>query len=715
MATLQVANPQALDAGNYTVVVTDGALAQSAASATLTVTSLPVISPEPVDVFTVAGQSVSFRVAATGGSLSYAWYKHPSSGPNVLLGNGATGSGSIISGATTPILAIANVQNADEGSYFVHVSNSAGSTDSSPYVTLTLGHGPTVSVSPATTALASGGSDTFTATATGTAPLTYTWTHSGSTVGTASTLPVTVSSEADKGVYTVTVVNGYGSAVASGTVLFVPGLPACQLNPDPNQILYEPFNYTVSEGQPWDAWYIQMVTNQQTHVGLWWNQVGNNDYRTRPGPMLCNDGVYLTTPPGPGTRPLASDEYPVQGLAGNSPNLAYVTTDVNGGQENLHFGTGGDISSGSVYFSAVVQFSGFQAPSTTVWTDYFCGLGTGNSSSTTHTLGLYITEPQPANTWPNVGYTLGVFKGDLATGALNPGVNGNWAPGNVSVPPGDHTAFLDFDILFIVCRLNINAAGPGYSTCDLWVNPAPSSFHTNEANLPTPTVANVGGTVADTPGSVSLFWMKATTYPVSRNITDLRVGKTWASVTPPAAPTFVGLTNIALGPTDTTAVFASHNIGNPVDTGCGGLGYTWTFTPLGGSPTPLSDGPGPSGTSTISGAITGTLTINNPAQGDVGTYTVTGSSVSPATSDNSATLTGSASASLNIGPPLSIVYSAPNVIISWPDIWTGYTLQQTLSLSPVSWGTSPATISDVGGRFTASVAASGATFYRLKK
>jgi autotransporter-associated beta strand protein len=555
---------------------------------------------------------------------------------------------------------------------------------------------PNVTSSFGTPPVTGGAVDVLAATASGTQPFTYQWYLGTNAIGgaTGSSFNVNVS-PATVGSYTVVICNAAG-CVTSSPPVEITG-PITEV---PNQILYEPFNYAQQPSvnpATWDAPGVTQVYNQATGVGLPWTQVGNNDFSTRAGPIDTYEGfTWLTTPPGTGNRPLITDQYPVEGLAGNSPNLIYIDTDVNGGQENLHFGAGGAITNGKVYVSFVIQLWGFDGNGASGnHIDYVCGLGTGDANSTTHSVGIYSYQPLPANTWPNIGYTLGVFKGNLTTGALNPGVNGDWAPGNPSVPPGDHTAFLDFDILFVVMRYNIDPGG--HSTCDLWVNPDRSFFYTNEANLPTPTVANVAGSVADQAGAISLFWAKATTYPVDRNLLDLRVGTTWASVTPPAAPT-LSLANVLLSPTDTVAVLASQNAGNPVNSGvtAGNPPYQWQFTPPGGSPTTLSDGTGPSGHSTISGSSTDTLTIRNPAPGDLGTYTLTEINTSPSSYDlgiprasytgPGLTYTNSVSAILTTNrPSLSVTASGGNVIVSWPVNWP-VALEATTSLAPpIAW------------------------------
>ncbi|MDD1749478.1 MAG: immunoglobulin domain-containing protein, partial [Methanothrix sp.] len=277
-------------------------------------------------------------------------------------------------------------------------------------------------------------------------------------------------------------------------------------------------------------------------------------------------------------------------------------------------------------------------------------------------------------------------------------------------------------IIFVVGRLTINP-GAANDTCDLWLDPSPFAFGVSEANVPAPDVADVGGSAPDI-GNVDFFWIKNTVAPASRRFTDLRIGTTWASVTPPAPPN-LSLANVALPPGVTKAVLASQNVGNPVDCGSFGLGYQWQ---LNGGP-PLTDG------GTISGSSMATLTITGVTAADLGTYTVTGTSTDPLNSYSDPFATppvtgdrvfnptgtnwiGSASAVLSFAaPPLSVVYSPPNASISWPTNWTGYTLENRVALNPSNWVTNwPPPYTVAGTNYTQSVpAASGTEFFRLIK
>lgn len=124
-ASLNLDNVQTSQAGNYTVVVSNGAGNATSNPAVLTVNpaaTAPTITTHPQSQTVAAGTTVTFAVVATGSApLSYQWLK----------------DGQNLSGQTAPTLTLNNVQASDAGSYTVLVSNSAGNATSNP-ATLTL-------------------------------------------------------------------------------------------------------------------------------------------------------------------------------------------------------------------------------------------------------------------------------------------------------------------------------------------------------------------------------------------------------------------------------------------------------------------------------------------------------------------------------------------------------------------------------------------------
>lgn len=106
-------NAQSQDIGNYYVIVTN--IADEMTSFEVTLSLLPQITAQPQSVTVLQGNNATFSVAAQSPvALGYQW---------------STSSG-IIPGATSSSLLLSNVRPNDAGSYFVVVTNSAGSTTS---------------------------------------------------------------------------------------------------------------------------------------------------------------------------------------------------------------------------------------------------------------------------------------------------------------------------------------------------------------------------------------------------------------------------------------------------------------------------------------------------------------------------------------------------------------------------------------------------------
>ena len=208
-----ISNVKAVNAGTYTVMVSNGILPNATSKwAVLTVNVPPSITAQPQSQTVTAGGSVTFTVAATGTApLSYQWYDN----------------GSAIPGATSSSYSIPNTQAANAGTYTVTVSNGTLPNATSNWAVLAVN---VVSVAPRITAqqlsqtVTAGQSITFIVAATGTAPLSYQWLLNGTAIPGATSSSYTISNfqAANAGTYTVTVSNGtLPNATSSGAVLTV--------------------------------------------------------------------------------------------------------------------------------------------------------------------------------------------------------------------------------------------------------------------------------------------------------------------------------------------------------------------------------------------------------------------------------------------------------------------------------------------------------------
>jgi hypothetical protein len=123
---------QVADAGNYSVVVTNGSGNVTSAPALLTVYVPPIITLQPLSITNLAGTTTGFSVMATGNPPpDYQWQFK---GTNIL-------------GATTNTLTLTKVQPAQAGNYVVVVTNLAGAVTSSNALLSVIVISPVITVS----------------------------------------------------------------------------------------------------------------------------------------------------------------------------------------------------------------------------------------------------------------------------------------------------------------------------------------------------------------------------------------------------------------------------------------------------------------------------------------------------------------------------------------------------------------------------------------
>lgn len=117
-ATYSASSLRATDNGSlYYVVVTNarGAVRSNVAKINIdTSIVMPEITTQPTSVSASAGEDVALTVEATGGGLSYQWYKESM----------------MITGATGATLSLAKVTASDAAAYHVVISNKVGAINS---------------------------------------------------------------------------------------------------------------------------------------------------------------------------------------------------------------------------------------------------------------------------------------------------------------------------------------------------------------------------------------------------------------------------------------------------------------------------------------------------------------------------------------------------------------------------------------------------------
>ncbi|MBR5343329.1 MAG: leucine-rich repeat protein [Oscillospiraceae bacterium] len=156
------------DGYQYRCKVSNAAGTATSSAATLTVVSMlkPKITTQPKDITTLTGNTVTFKVAATGGSLSYQWYYL--SGPDATWVK--------CSGGTGASLDVEAKLYRSGYQYRCVVTNDLGSVTSRE-ATLTVNkiEKPTITRQPSSVSVTAGKLATFSVTATGTGSLSYQW------------------------------------------------------------------------------------------------------------------------------------------------------------------------------------------------------------------------------------------------------------------------------------------------------------------------------------------------------------------------------------------------------------------------------------------------------------------------------------------------------------------------------------------------------------
>ena len=191
-------------AGEYQVHVINSAGTARSRVAVLAVVpraTAPVIVEQPSGATVSPGQSVVFRVVASGTApLSYQWRFN----------------GEDIANATGSSLTIAQATSGAAGEYRVLVSNSQGSALSRPAILAVGGSAspPRIQTHPRDQSAVQGQTVVFTVAATGSAPLSYQWQFNGADLPQANspTLSLTSVTLAQAGSYRAVVSNPYGSA-----------------------------------------------------------------------------------------------------------------------------------------------------------------------------------------------------------------------------------------------------------------------------------------------------------------------------------------------------------------------------------------------------------------------------------------------------------------------------------------------------------------------
>jgi hypothetical protein len=217
---------------------------------TMTVTSLTVITVQPLNSTIIEGANTSFSVTATGSGLTYQWQENTGSGWNNIF------NGGIYSGATTASLTLTGVTAGMNGYQYRCIVTGACGTVTSNSATLTVNSPPDITCPgaishPTDPGQCSAALDPgFPTLVSGTVPITYTWVMTGATTGSGSGAIVPNPYTFNAGITTITwtATNSAGFDECTQTITVVDNQPPTFTSPLPPTFCVE----KISTAAYWD-------------------------------------------------------------------------------------------------------------------------------------------------------------------------------------------------------------------------------------------------------------------------------------------------------------------------------------------------------------------------------------------------------------------------------------------------------------------------------
>ncbi len=241
-SVLSISNAQVANTSNYRVVITNSFGSLISSNALLTVTNVPpAIILQPINQIVVLGTKATNAVVAIGTApLSYQWQMN---GTNLVNGGN-------ISGATSNVLILSNIQTNDGGGYSVTVTGPGGFVTSSTGV-LTVASSPLITVQPTDRSVAVGSPVTLVVAAVGVSPLSYQWQFNGTDLinwtnlvnggqisgATNSVLFISNAQVTNTSNYRVVITNSFGSVTSSNALLTVTNIPPAIIQQPTNQVV----------------------------------------------------------------------------------------------------------------------------------------------------------------------------------------------------------------------------------------------------------------------------------------------------------------------------------------------------------------------------------------------------------------------------------------------------------------------------------------------
>ena len=349
---------------------------------------------------------------------------------------------------------------------------------------------PGIAQQPQSQTLPTGATVTFTVYPAGTNAVSCQWLFNGANIpgATSSTCTFTNATPENAGNYSVLLSNSAGSTLSSNAVLSVSVPPP---------LAADPFASAAANGGTAYAPGTDLI-GQTNAQGFRWYQAGPN---TTNQPLIQSGSLQIT------------------GLAASLGNSVSFGGNGTSARFDL-FTNSSSINSGTIYYSFILELTDIAGMSSSgvFWAGFNNSSGAQTSTPTTVATRVYTRAA-------GNGFNFGLSKASSTASDIT------W----------DNTAHDPGETVFVVGSYTFNTAATNDDVANLWIDPAPSMF--GVAFAPSPTLTTSADADINSGAILSFVLLNRNAGEPANGIFDeLRIGASWASVTPPAQPPLLNYT-----------------------------------------------------------------------------------------------------------------------------------------------------------------------------